>query len=1129
LNKTVKVSCQPLQLHSVDVRGYITHIDGDAMYCIENFDMMDPFLMTIVSSSDLWMYISSRGGLTAGRQNCNNALFPYDTDDKIHLAGEHTGAKTIIRVESNGELVLWEPFSDYYKGIYKVQRDLYKNCAGDKIVFRETNFDLQLVFSYSWMSSERLGWVRKSKFENISNSTRILDITDGLQNIIPYGITRDTHASLSTLMDAYKVSEWIPNSGLALYRMSSIPVDRAEPSEALKANTLWVHGLNKDTILLSSQQLKNLRLGVDISSENLIYGQKNSFFVHDKLELKANDSKEWYIVADVSKDHSEIALLKHSLETTDDIADLIENSISESNRKMHHLVGLSDGIQLTGDELNDRRHFANVMFNIMRGGVFANDYKVEISDLLEHLKKSNKRIYESYKPLIDEFGEIVELDMLYRLAETQSDLDLIRLIYEYLPLTFSRRHGDPSRPWNFFDIQIKTPDGKPSFNYQGNWRDIFQNWEALAYSFPYYLPGMICRFLNASTADGYNPYRITRQGFDWEVPEPDNPWAFIGYWGDHQIVYLLRLMELCEKFYPGRIYQTFERPLFVYARVPYKIKSYTEIKDNPQDTIVFDFHLHESLMQATRESGSDAKLNQRDHSLVRATFTEKILVSLLTKLSNFIPEAGIWLNTQRPEWNDANNALVGNGASMVTLFHLRRYVNFLLAITKDSPNTHFSVCSEAYDFFNQIDKTLLAFKSSLNHGFTDVQRMAMTDQLGIAGGEYRASVYRGFAGESRTLSKSEIINFYSEIISYLDQSIKCNRRDDGLYHSYNLIEFENNKIKVKHLDLMLEGQVAALSSGITDTQQTLEILETLFSSKLWRDDQQSFMLYPFKELPQFLDKNIIPDYYFNKSYLLKELIAIGNTQIVNKDIDGKYHFNGSIVNARVLNEKLLELTPLFGETFLKTELPVIMEIYEAVFDHKSFTGRSGSFYKYEGLGSIYWHMVSKLLLAVGENIVKFDTESKDSEIMKGLKVYYYRIREGIGVHKNPAQYGAFPTDPYSHTPSMMGAQQPGLTGQVKEDVLSRFNELGLTIRNSQINFSPVLLRDLDFTQNGELNFTFCNTTVTVKKGEKIGTEIYFTDSEKPNEFYQSLSIPIDRSNEIFNRGGVIRSIAFVFK
>ena len=49
--------------------------------------------------------------------------------------------------------------------------------------------------------------------------------------------------------------------------------------------------------------------------------------------------------------------------------------------------------------------------------------------------------------------------------------------------------------------------------------------------------------MNASTADGYNPYRITKQGIDWEVPEPDHPWSFIGYWGDHQIIYLLKLLE----------------------------------------------------------------------------------------------------------------------------------------------------------------------------------------------------------------------------------------------------------------------------------------------------------------------------------------------------------------------------------------------------------------------------------------------------------------------------------------------------------------------------------------------------------------------------------------------------------
>ena len=116
----------------------------------------------------------------------------------------------------------------------------------------------------------------------------------------------------------------------------------------------------------------------------------------------------------------------------------------------------------------------------------------------------------------------------------------------YLPLTFSRRHGDPSRPWNKFSIRVRDAAGRRVVNYEGNWRDIFQNWEALVASEPAYLGSMIATFLGAMTPDGYNPYRIGRDGIDWEVIEPDNPWSHIGYWGDHQVVYLLRLLEAAQ-------------------------------------------------------------------------------------------------------------------------------------------------------------------------------------------------------------------------------------------------------------------------------------------------------------------------------------------------------------------------------------------------------------------------------------------------------------------------------------------------------------------------------------------------------------------------------------------------------
>ena len=90
-------------------------------------------------------------------------------------------------------------------------------------------------------------------------------------------------------------------------------------------------------------------------------------------------------------------------------------------------------------------------------------------------------------------------------------------------------------------------------------------------------------------------------------------------------------------------------------------------------------------------------------------------------------------------------------------------------------------------------------------------------------------------------------------------------------------------------------------------------------------------------------------------------------------------------------------------------------------------------------------------------------EDKESETLIGkLLEHYYEISEGIGVHKSPTLYGAFPTDPYSHTPANKGAQQPGMTGQVKEDILSRFGELGVYVNNGKLLFNPRLLRVDEF-------------------------------------------------------------------
>ncbi len=203
------------------------------------------------------------------------------------------------------------------------------------------------------------------------------------------------------------------------------------------------------------------------------------------------------------------------------------------------------------------------------------------------------------------------------------------------------------------------------------------------------------------------------------------------------------------------------------------------------------------------------------------------------------------------------------------------------------------------------------------------------------------------------------------------------------------------------------------------------------------------------------------------------------------------------------------------------ELPdELKDLYEQVFNHHAFTGRSGTFYKYEGLGCIYWHMVSKLLLAVGEVIQSVSPKdglsaegglsSVSAAVLSRLRNHYFAIREGLGSHKQPAEYGSFPFDPYSHTPSMAGVQQPGMTGQVKEDILNRFFELGVSVHDGQITFHPTMLTDRDF-KDGELHFTYC------------GTEIIYRLSISVCQC-NGLTLSKEQSAHIFARDGQIKQL-----
>lgn len=1126
-----------------DITGEFVSIDGDKYYQIKNVDQMAPFFISVVSASDHWLFISSTGCLSAGRIRPENALFPYKSVDYIHENAENTGSKTIVKVTSEAGIQQWEPFNQHHDSLYQLRRNIYKNIAGDKIIFEELNFDLGLSFKYQWSSSEKFGFVRQATLTNTTHKTREIELVDGIQNLLPSNTPFSIMQGSSALLDAYKWNEREANSSLATYSLYAKLSDRAEPAESLLATSVFSLAENCQSILLSSQQLAAFRRGSSVEDEQLTRGVRGSYFIHKKLTLAAATQDSWSIVADVDQSHAQLAELQQQISKPQQLEQAVMASVEQNHQELLKLMAGSDAYQKTAEDETSVHHYANVLFNNMRGGVVVDQYWVESADFVKTLKNANTQVALDQASFLNSLPAKINYDELLSLAAKQNSPQLLRLCHEYLPLTFGRRHGDPSRPWNHFEIKLKDNQGNRLLSYQGNWRDIFQNWEALGVSYPSFIKSFIAKFVNASTIDGYNPYRITKAGVDWELLESDDPWSNIGYWGDHQIIYLLKFLEQSDKYQPAELKALLDTEIFSYANVPYEISSAEAIFADAKNTVEFNENKQKIIESRQSVMGSDARLLlDQNQEVYLANLAEKLLVPLLAKLGNLVLDGGIWLNTQRPEWNDANNAIVGTGLSMVTLYYMRRYVAFMQKLFAD--NKQYAMSKELAEWLSASSKILQEASQLVAAApVSEIQRNQVLRDLAKAAADYRQYVYQhGFSGKV-TVSAKDIQALLAPSLEIMDKSIASNYRNDGLYNAYNIINYKQDEVAVDYLYPMLEGQVAVLSAGVLTPDEAVHLLDKLYNSSMFRADQNTFMLYPDRDLAGFANKNRIVAARVAGNPALQIMLEKNDPRIVEQDNQGHYHFNADFENAGALAAAIAVAKADYPE-IADQAWQDIFAIYEEVFNHQAFTGRSGTMFGYEGLGSIYWHMVSKLLLAVQENYFAAYNLDPHSLATQQLAEYYYKVRAGIGFNKSPEVYGAFPTDPYSHTPKQAGAQQPGMTGQVKEEILTRFGELGILVEQGKISIKPSLLKSSEFlsaadeyqyidpqgnTQSlaleaKQLAFTYCQVPFVYASTEQSQGQLVVSYKNGEQWSSESLEMSEELSKQIFERSGEVAKV-----
>ncbi len=1059
------------------IGGFVEEGD-ETWYRIDDIDVLQPFFIALSSDSDLWAFVSTAGSLAAGRRDADGAFFPYETVDKIHRRWEHTGPRSwlLINDPEGGADQLWQPFAPQLDGSAG-SRSVWKNLSGTRLRLREEHRSGRLAFEQEWSTSADLGLVRTVRLQALHGEVRVR-VLDGLLNLVPPGVNFEQASTMSSLTDAYKWNESVAEGRLGLFTLYAQIWDRAEPKESFLALVAWHAGLPQETrTLLSSHQVADFCRTGAVQAETLTRGRRGAWLVQFDALLSADapaasvapapSSLQWHLVLDGPKSQVQSFELAQRLAAGALTPDAIHAALGRNDAGVDELLAHADGLQRSGDRMAAAHHRANVLFNIMRGGVFVNRTLFDRKDLLAFVRMRHRALGEALSRAAAGWPE--EIDRAQALsAAAELGPQIQRLVLEYLPLSFSRRHGDPSRPWNKFSIKMRDASGQRVVNYQGNWRDIFQNWEALATTEPAYLGSMITTFLGAMTPDGYNPYRIGRDGIDWEVPEAGNPWSQIGYWGDHQIIYLLRLLEAQQANDPTFITAHWDHALFSFADVPYRLNPHAEQLLHPKASIQFDMAAHTSAQTRAAHIGRDGLRVCGDDGLpVLATMGEKLAIILLAKAGSLVPGGGLWLHTQRPEWNDANNALAGHGLSVVTLAHLRRFLVFLTELPVAAQP--FTLSAATLHALHQFHDLLQVTPLQAVHD--PVARHAFVSAAGTWADPWRTQAYRGAAGRTAAVAPPGLLAAMAgALLPLVDASLAANRREDSLYHSYNVVDFAAGQAEVGHLYPMLEGQVSLLSCGYLPLYEAVALLEALFASPMYCVRQKSFLLYPDRLLPGFLQRNCL-DADALALPIVQTLLAAGRGDLLQQQSDGVVRFAPALANSADLNAAGADLG---------ASLHPLVQAYERVLNHQAFTGRSGTMFGYEGLGCIYWHMVAKLLLAVQDNV--FLALDQGAPELPALIAFYRRVRDGLGYRKTAAAYGAFPADPYSHTAGEGGAQQPGMTGQVKEEILTRWGELGLRVRGGKVHFDPVLLDESEVADGQTLSFTYAHLPCRWRRG-----------------------------------------------
>lgn len=760
-------------------------------FVIENFDKQKTFSSFLpgiagVKGIPLWAFYANRGqGMTSfGIKDKDEPILEFFPANTSYQYVDKYGFRSFVRVD--GEY--FEPFTVNTRD--DVERNMY--ISKEHFTVEEINKSRNIHYkvSYFGLTSEPVaGLVRTVEIKNMGDS-RLLEVVDGIANILPSGVTNESYKNMSNLMVSWMGVENMDHN-IPFYKFRASSGDEAEVSSHSKGH-FYLSFMEDDELIKPIVDLElifgydtSLTIPLGLMEKKLSDLDLNNQVIVNKVPcgftpVTKTVPKGTSIVINTIIGHvSEVSII-NQMAISISKKDYITGKLKESMEMMDTLVDVVD--TKSKFPLFDAYIKQNFLDNTLRGGY----------------------------PLV--FGEGDH-----------------KKIYH----VFSRKHGDPERDYNFFTIA-------PEFYSQGNgnYRDVNQNRRNDVFFVPDAGLFNVKLFMNLIQLDGYNPlgvqgttftikeeiaqkfidqYVVTNQEKLIEVFKGKftpgklsmqillneielniSEEAFMdkvltdatqhieavfgeGFWVDHW-TYNFDLIEsylsifpdfLDELLYEDKTYQYFESPVTVLPRnqkhglnLSGELRQYGAIEEEPH----------------TNRFNQSNWTRDQSGEIYKTNLAQKLLTLVLTKFSSLDPFGmGIEMEANKPGWNDAMNGLPGVFASgMSETIELVRIVRFL----KENITKELRLLEENYDFFSALNEVL-------TKEFTHFERW---DEMTTVREIFRASIRKGISGREVCVCESEILAFLSRtevvLMDGIQRSKECSEGMIPTYLTYTATKFE---------------------------------------------------------------------------------------------------------------------------------------------------------------------------------------------------------------------------------------------------------------------------------------------------------------------------------------------------